>query len=146
MNYDLTLFLATGDSTTKMELTVLDRDGNAIPVEKTNQSGLLVVSIQIPMPNRLFFIVSGKEQQDQNVFLEVKGMSLGGIRFNNSRLDDLIEFKPSDNQIQKFDDYLLLESVKTKLWDSNGCAVFELFDKDPIRYHLHQETIGLSTI
>lgn len=145
MNYNLTLFLAVDESMTKVELTVLDRDRNIVPVKKVNQSGLLVVSMEVPMPNRLFVMITGKEQQNQNTFIEVKGMSLGGVRFNNSQLDNLFEFKPDDRQqAQTLDDYLLLESVKTKVWDCNGCVILELFDTDPIRYHLHLKTVGLS--
>lgn len=145
MKYNLTLSLATGESTTQMELTVLDRDKNVIPVKKVDQSGSLMLSMQIPMPNRLFFIITGKEQQNQNASIEVMAMSLGGVRFNNNQIENLFEFKPDDRQqAQTLDDYLLLESVKTKLWDCNGCAILDLFDPDPIRYHLHLKTIGLS--
>lgn len=152
MNYTLTLSLDTGQSQDKMDLVILDRDKKILPIEVKQQNNYLYITLQITMPNRLIICLTGKDlsKDNENKFVKVTGMSLGGVRFNNKKLDDLFEFKTDYgtvyNPLLTVDDYLKFDSDKTTHWDRNGCVVLELFDKDPIRYHLHLETQGLATI
>jgi hypothetical protein len=154
MTYTLRLLLNTGNSIVKMNLTVLDRNKNILPMElKEQQPGLLSLTVEISMPNKILIWLTGKDhsiRNNDNMFVEVKHMSLGGIRVNNKKLNDLFEYKSDRDTVydpsKTVDDYLQLDSDKTTHWDRNGCVVLELFDVDPIRYHLHIETTGLSTI
>lgn len=152
MTYTLRLGLVTGKSNNRMSLTVLDRNKDVLPVQITEpHPGMLSLTVEITMPNRLLICLSGKDHCDQdNMFVEVKHMSLGGIRVNNKKLNELFEYKSDRSTVYSpfttIDDYLQLDSDKTTHWDRNGCVVLELFDIDPIRYHLHLETTGLATI
>jgi hypothetical protein len=152
MNYTLTLSLDTGQSEDKMDLVVLDRDKKILPIEVKQQNNYLYVTLQITMPNRLIILLTGKDlsKDNETKFVKITGMSLGGVRFNNKKLDDLFEYKADHgtayNPLLTVDDYLKFDSDKTTHWDRNGCVVLELFDKDPIRYHLNLETQGLATI
>jgi hypothetical protein len=154
MTYTLRLGLIIGESVNRMSLTVLDRNKNILPVQIIEQHpGMLSLIVEITMPNKILICLTGKDhsiQDNSNMFVEVKHMSLGGIRINNKKLDDLFEYKADRdtvyNPFKTVDDYLQLESDKTTHWNRNGCAILELFDIDPIRYHLHLETTGLATI
>ena len=153
MTYTLRLGLVTGESNDRMSLTVLDRNKNVLPVQITEpHPGMLSLTVEITMPNKLLICLAGKDHSDQanNMFVEVKHMSLGGIRVNTKKLNDLFEYKSDRGTVYNpsvtIDDYLQLDSDKTTHWDRNGCVVLELFDIDPIRYHLHLETTGLATI
>jgi hypothetical protein len=151
MNYTLNLLLSTGNSDSQMNLTVLDRNKNVLPMKLTQQPGLWSLSMEISMPNKLLIYLTGKDQpHNHDVFFEVKHMSLGGIRVNNKKLNDCFEYKTDRNNLHEspmpIDHYMSLDSDKTIHWDQNGVAILELFDVDPIRYHLHIETTGLTTI
>jgi hypothetical protein len=153
MKYTLTFSLSVGSLVTETNLSILDRNKNPLPMDiKKQSSDLWLVTVEITMPNKVFILLTGKDYSVDTTekFFELKGMSLGEIRFNNKNLSNLFEYKADSgtahNPSLTLDDYLKFDSDKTTDWDRNGCVILELFDKDPIRYHLHIETQGLATI
>jgi hypothetical protein len=147
MHYDLTLHLKT--SYDKMQLVIADRDKNILIPTIEQQTDMLILTVQITMPNKILILLTDNDYT-ANKFFEVVGVRLGGLKFNNKKLNDLFEYKSdfgtSYNPLLTIDDYLQFESSKTTHWNRNGCVILELFDKDPVRYHLHQETTVLAIL
>lgn len=146
MIYTLDLFLDMGKSS-RMDLMILDRYKNILPmqIEKLDNNWQKI-SCQITMPNKILMLVTGKDYSidSSDKFLELKGVTLGGIRIKQKMIKELCEFKSDDgvcfNRSLTIDDYLKFESARESHWDRNGCAILELFDQDPIRYHLNLGT------
>jgi hypothetical protein len=79
---------------------------------------------KIFLPNRIIIDIEC-ETPDQH--LKLKELWLGGIKFNSDNLFSIVQYQVDGEQDCQFTTFL----------NKTGQACIELFDKEPIIFHLH---------
>jgi hypothetical protein len=91
----------------------------------------IIINDKICLPNCITIEIEC-ETVDQH--LELKEFWLGGIKFNANNLFSVVKYHIEGE----------LESQFVTFLDKTGKAYIELFDKDPITFHLHwKNTIAI---
>ena len=106
-------------------LTARDRFNNPIPLNLSNQGTLVRITTDISMPNG---ITIGITKTDPSGIATLKSAWLGQIKFHNDSLSRLFVYHH---------EYGMARSCE---WEFGGEVEFELFDHDPITYHLNMGT------
>jgi hypothetical protein len=111
-----------------LQISVHDETGVSTPVTCSTDNSLLLVNALVKMPGRVIIKLSHID----NNHLELRQMSLAGLKINKKILDNLAEFKANAS----IENIQTMPSNKTLRWDTDGCVVFDFFHPRPLAYHL----------
>ena len=89
----------------------------------------LTVETQITLPNQILLEFSIPESKT----VELTAMNLASIPVDKLVLTNIIEYK-KDASASNFQ---TIPSKKTLEWDSSGCVLINIFNPNPLAYHLY---------
>lgn len=136
-NFLLTLNLKhSGDI---MAIDAYGSDFKPLPITRKIENNNETVEILSYLPNKVMLVLSGKiDQPNDKSSIELLNMSLAGIKINQDIMLTITEYKPIQSMqvpgsIQEYLDY---SSIRSNIWNHNGCVLFDFFDPDPFAYLL----------
>lgn len=118
MNYSLEILLKCNN----VKISITDRNDNSIEYKKTSHGEFEKLSMNISMPNRIWLHLLRTEPDG---YVELASVWLGQIKFNSNALEHFIAY------------YCGNRITKTTQFTQTGKVELQLFDHNPILFHLH---------
>lgn len=112
-----------------LELSIENRHQERIAYTSDYCGQTATINFDVNMPNKLFLHLK-KADPSKPIDVNLKIFELGFLRINQDRLIEICQFFPLSGA----------ESYFSRSWNEEGTILIELFDLDPIKFHLHFET------
>jgi hypothetical protein len=136
-NFLLTLNLKhSGDI---MAIDAYDCNFEPLLITRKIKNNNETVEILSYFPNKVMLVLTEKNSQSKDKkSIELLNMSLAGIKINQDIMLTITEYKPIQSMqvpssVQEYLDY---SSIRSNIWDYNGCVLFDFFGPDPFTYLL----------
>lgn len=110
-------------------LTAYDKDFKKLLTNTTQNNNQLIIETWITLSNQILLEFSIAEHET----IELTGMSLAMIPINKKILTNIAEYKRNAS----LNDFQTVSTKKTLNWDRSGCVLFNIFNPNPLAYHLY---------
>jgi hypothetical protein len=122
-----------------MTVDAYGADFELLPITRKRVHDIETIEILTYLPNTVMCVLSGSRiLPDEKKSIELQSMILAGIKINKEIMSNRIDYRPdlSTQAPESIREYIKYPSNSQKVWNHDGCVLFDLFDPDPFAYLL----------
>lgn len=138
-NFLFTLSLKHGISDNTMTVNAYGSEFELLPITRKIVNDIETIEILTYLPNTVMCVLSGSRiSPNEKKSIELLSMSLAGININKEIMSARLDYRPnlSNQEPESIREYINYRSDKQKIWNHDGCVLFDLFDPNPFAYLL----------